>query len=72
MFSSLVPAMLNVLLGNDGSCVNSTIAAADNWMATYPVGSNVAASSYAWTIGEPLHRQMDYYNNGLLCAPHRD
>jgi hypothetical protein len=72
MFSSLVPAKLNVLIGNDGSCVNSTITAADTWMATYgPVGSNVAASSYAWTIGEPLHRQMDSYNNGLLCAPHR-
>ena len=72
MFSSLVPAMLNVLIGNDGSCVNSTIAAANIWMATYgPVGSNVAASSYAWTIGEPLHIQMDSYNNGLLCAPHR-
>ena len=43
MFSSLVPAMLNVLIGNDGSCVNSTIAAANAWMATYgPVGSNVA------------------------------
>ncbi len=72
MFSSLVPAMLNVLIGNDGSCVRSTIAAANTWMATYgPVGSNVAASSYAWTIGEPLHIQMDSYNNGLLCAPHR-
>ena len=72
MFSSLVPAMLNVLIGNDGSCVNSTIVAANTWMATYgPVGSNVAASSYAWTIGEPLHVQMDSYNNGLLCAPHR-
>jgi hypothetical protein len=34
-------------------------------------GSNVAASSDAWTIGEPLHIQMDTYNNGLLCAPHR-
>jgi hypothetical protein len=72
MFSSLVPAMLNVLIGNDGSCVNSTIAAANVWMATYgPVGSNVAASTYAWTVGEPLHIQMDSYNNGLLCAPHR-
>ena len=72
MFSSLVPAMLNVLIGNDGSCVNSTIAAANTWMATYgPVGSNVAASSAAWTIGEPLHITMDAYNNGLLCAPHR-
>jgi SdrD B-like domain len=72
MFSSLVPAKLNLLIGNDGSCVNSTIVAADNWMATYgPVGSNVPASSYAWTIGEPLHIQMDNYNNGLLCSPHR-
>jgi len=72
MFSSLVPAKLNVLIGNDGSCVNSTIAAADAWMATYgPVGSNVAASSEAWSIGEPLHTTMDNYNNGRLCAPHR-
>jgi SdrD B-like domain len=73
MFSSLVPAKLNVLIGNDGSCVASTIAAADEWMATYgPVGSNVHAASLAWKLGEPLHRQMDNYNNGMLCAPHRD
>ena len=73
MFSSLVPAMLNMLIGNDGSCVNGTIAAANTWMATYgPVGSNVPASSYAWSVGEPLHQIMDAYNNGLLCAPHRN
>ena len=72
MFSSLVPAMLNVLIGNDGTCVNATITAANAWMATYgPVGSGVAASSAAWTVGEPLHQTMDAYNNGLLCAPHR-
>jgi hypothetical protein len=41
-------------------------------MATYgPVGKNVAASSPAWTIGDPLHVLLDSYNNGLLCAPHR-
>lgn len=72
MFSSLVPAMLNVMIGNPSSCIASTIDAANAWMATYgPVGSNVAASSPAWAIGEPLHQQMDAYNNGLLCAPHR-
>ena len=72
MFSSLVPAMLNVMIGNDGSCINPTIAAANAWMATYgPVGSNVAASSAAWALGEPLHQTMDAYNNGQLCAPHR-
>lgn len=73
MFSSLVPAKLNVLIGNDGSCVSSTINAADDWMATYgPVGSGVHAASYAWKVGEPLHRQLDNYNNGMLCAPHRE
>jgi len=73
MFSSLVPAMLNVLIGNDSSCVAETIAQAQTWMATYgPVGSKVAASSYAWRVGEPLHRLMDNYNNGMLCAPHRE
>jgi hypothetical protein len=71
MFSSLVPAMLNVMIGNDGSCVNDAIAAANAWLVTYPLGSDVAASSPAWKIGEPLHIQMDSYNNGLLCAPHR-
>jgi hypothetical protein len=73
MFSSLVPAKLNLLIGNDPNCVSSTIAAADAWMTTYgPVGRGVQAASYAWKIGEPLHRLMDNYNNGMLCAPHRD
>jgi hypothetical protein len=72
MFSSLVPAMLNVLVGNDESCVASTIEAANDWMASYgPVGSGVPASSAAWEVGEPLHRHLDNYNNGRLCAPHR-
>jgi hypothetical protein len=73
MFSSLVSAKLNVMIGNESGCVDSTISAADDWMHTYgPVGSGVAAASVAWKIGEPLHRQMDNYNNGMLCAPHRD
>ncbi len=72
MFAQLVAAKLNVLIGNDGSCINPTIAAADSWMATYgPVGSGVLASSPAWAIGDPLHNTLDAYNNGLLCAPHR-
>jgi hypothetical protein len=73
MFSSLVPAKLNVLIGNDGSCVNTTIAAADAWMASVgPVGSDVHPASLAWKVGEPLHRLLDNYNNGGLCAPHRE
>ena len=80
MFSSLVSAKLNVLIGNDPSCVAGAIDAADAWMATYgPVDTKVVlASSPAWVIGEPLHITLDTYNNGLLynnngqlCAPHR-
>ena len=34
LFRALVSAKLNVLIGNDSSCIASTIAAADSWMAT--------------------------------------
>src|SRR5204863_9690152 len=57
MFSSLVPAMLIVMIGNPDSCVASTIIKANAWMASYgSVGSNVLASSPAWAIGEALHQ----------------
>ncbi len=73
MFSSLLSAKLNVMLRNEDSCVAATITAADRWMAFYgPVGSKVAASSAAWAEGEPLHILMDNYNNGRLCAKHRN
>jgi len=77
MFSSLVPAMLNVMIGNESSCVAAYIAAGDAWLTTYvPLGVGIspaiAASSYAWTVGEPTHQTLDAYNNGQLCAPHRN
>jgi len=73
MFASLVSAMLNVRVGNDSTCVSEAITAGQAWMTTYgPAGHGVAASSFAWKIGEPIHRLMDNYNNGGLCAPHRD
>ena len=72
MFAQLVSATLNVKIGNDSSCVASTIAAGNDWMMDYgPVGSNVLASSTAWRTGDPIAAQLDAYNNGWLCAPHR-
>jgi len=74
MFSSLLSAKLNVLIGNSDSCLsgpNGAIAQGDAWMALHPLNSNVLASSDAWRIGEPIHQTLDAYNNGLLCAPHR-
>lgn len=75
MFPALVAAKLNVLIGNDDSCIADVITAADEWMATYgPVGSGVKAGGKdsPWREGEPLYETLDDYNNGDLCAPSRD
>ena len=72
MFSALISAKLNALLGNNYLCVQGTLAAADTWMIANPVGSGVKGSSAAWEAGEPLHSKLDDYNNGKLCAPHRN
>jgi hypothetical protein len=74
MFQALVAAKLNVLIGNDDSCIALTILAADAWMAANgPVGSGVRAGGKdsPWRIGAPLFSMLQEYNNGLLCAPHR-
>jgi hypothetical protein len=72
MFQQLVPAILNVLVGNDGSCITDTIAAADAWLVTYPLGSGVRGKLWTTSGGAALHATLDDYNNGLLCAPPRD
>jgi len=72
MFRALVAAKLNVLIGYEDSCIADTIVEADAWMASYPVGSGVEASSDAWEDGESLYELLDEYNNGELCATARD
>jgi hypothetical protein len=76
VFRALVSAKLNVLIGNDDSCIAESIAAADAWMEKEnygPVGSGIRANSVAWKEGEPLYRELDDYNNGKLpCASPRD
>lgn len=73
LFEQLVAAKLNVLVGNEDSCIASTIAAADAFLTTHPVGSGVSASSSAWTsTGAGLLTMLDDYNNGRLCADSRD
>ncbi|HJX29856.1 MAG TPA: SdrD B-like domain-containing protein [Thermoanaerobaculia bacterium] len=72
LFKQLVASKLSVMVGNNPSCIYQTINAADAWLATYPPGSNVGSSSSAWTQASPWHTQLDNYNNGGLCAPHRN
>ncbi len=71
MFQHLVAARLNILIGNDPSCVGGTIVQADAWLTTFALGSGVGGSSAAWGVGEPLKNVLDSYNNGHLCAPAR-
>jgi hypothetical protein len=68
----LIAAELNVALGNNSSCVSSTISAANALLTTYPVGSNLDPSSAAGQIATSLANTLDQYNNGLLCAPHQN
>ena len=70
----LIGAKLNVLVGNAASCISATITAADAWLILHPVGSHVSGGSAAWTTGggDVLHDTLDNYNNGRLCAPHRN
>lgn len=72
MFHQLVPAILNVMVGNDSSCIAGTIAAADAWLTAHPLGSGVKGRDWTTSGGSALHGTLDAYNNGLLCAPHRD
>jgi hypothetical protein len=71
MFVQLVAAKLNVAMGATSSCIASTISAAETWLCTYRLGSNVGGTSSAWTnSGSALHEALDDYNNGRSCAPH--
>ncbi len=73
LFVQLVAAKLNVAIGNDASCIAARIAEADAWMALHPVeGPAVLASSTEWLQIAAAHKDLDDYNNGRLCAPHRN
>ncbi|HEY4597507.1 MAG TPA: SdrD B-like domain-containing protein, partial [Thermoanaerobaculia bacterium] len=73
LFQQLVPAELNALASNKVSCITTVIQAADAWMKQYgPVGSGVPTSSPAGQIAVSLQVQLNSYNNGQLCAQHRN
>ncbi len=65
----LIVAKLNVGIGNQSSCIEDTIAAADAWLKKNPLGSNVkeGGKNSPWSTGEPLATKLDDYNNGLLA-----
>ncbi len=72
MFRAAVAAYLNIASGTDPSCIDDTLNLAMEWICAHPPGSGVRGNSPAWNDGESLYLMMDAYNNGQLCAPHRD
>lgn len=73
MFRALASAKLNVISGIADTCIADTILNSDDWMAEYgPVGSGVKGKSSAWKEGKLIFSELEDYNNGLLCAPHRE
>jgi hypothetical protein len=72
LFSSLLAAKLNVIVGNPHGCIDAKIAEADSWMGSHAPGSGVPASSADWQDIADEHEALDDYNNGRLCAPHRN
>jgi len=72
LYSQLCAAILNMYNGADTSCIADTIQAADEWLETNYLGSDVEGSSLAWSEidgGEELKDRLDAYNNGeLFCA----
>jgi len=72
VFRHLVSAKLNVLNGTDDSCIADDINVADAWMALHPPRSKVSGKSAAWREISAIAAKLDDYNNGRLCAPHRD
>jgi hypothetical protein len=67
MAAQLIAAKLNLADGNNSSCIAPTVASADAWLCSNPVGSG---GKQAWGTGQPIHNTLDDYNNGRLCAPH--
>jgi len=68
----LVAAWLNVSAGNDPTCVVDTINAAIGWLLDHPLGSGVGGGDPAWREASVWAALLDDYNNGRLCAEHRD
>ena len=65
----LIGAKLNLAGGSDPSCIGDVVGEADAWLVD--VGG-VGSGQRQWNGGEFLHNTLDDYNNGFLCAPHRD
>ena len=72
MAKVLATTELNIAIGNDGSCIATTVADAHTWLTNNPVGSEVRGKDPAWQNGgKMIIHELREYNRGRMCAPHR-
>jgi hypothetical protein len=69
MAKQLIATKLNLAAGTEASCITDVVDAADDWLTNH---GGVGSGERQWDGGDLLHDDLDAYNNGLLCAPHRD
>lgn len=69
---ALVAAWLNVSAGNESSCIVDEVDSSVAWLNAYPLGTDVSGGDEAWGEAAEWAQILDDYNNGLLCAEHRD
>jgi uncharacterized repeat protein (TIGR01451 family) len=69
---ALTAAWLNVSSGNEASCIAATIDQATAWLIDHGLGGDVGGGDPAWAQASGWAAELDDYNNGLLCAEHRD
>jgi hypothetical protein len=70
--AQLAAAKLNVDCAfTDSSCVASAITAADAFLCSHPIGSQVTAHSQVWKEITATYNTLADYNDGLLCAAPR-
>ena len=73
---ALIAAWLNVLAGNQYDCVQENISKSVELLngSTYSIGAGLSKQDEKvfWKLAESHATTLDDYNNGMLCAPHRD
>jgi hypothetical protein len=69
LFLELAAVRLNIFIGNDPSCINDAIDAADAFLAAHPFDSNVDKKSAEWQAFAHHYEDLHAYNRGQMCAP---
>ncbi len=69
LYTAVAAGRLNIAAGNNGTCIEATLDAADDWLSINPVGSAASAAGTDAVEAATMLASVDAYNSGELCAP---